>query len=185
VIPILLDPAFVRIGLAGRGALTLRRLGWFRALGVEPAVFSDAPDPELAAAAPGFAPRLPTDADLADLQALWAADLTPAESADLAARARARRVLVNLEDDLPHCDFHTPAVVRRGRLVAAVGTGGASPAAARAARERIEAALPEAWAEALDAIAAAREALRANGAGPAELAADARARLIAAGLIPR
>jgi siroheme synthase-like protein len=49
---------------------------------------------------------------------------------------RARGVLVNVMDDIPHCDFAAPAVVRRGDLVIAISTGGRSPALAR--RLRIE-----------------------------------------------
>ncbi|HEY3129380.1 MAG TPA: bifunctional precorrin-2 dehydrogenase/sirohydrochlorin ferrochelatase [Acidobacteriota bacterium] len=42
--------------------------------------------------------------------------------------AKKRHCLVNLADDPPHCDFHLPAVVRRGNLALAVSTDGQSPA---------------------------------------------------------
>jgi uroporphyrin-III C-methyltransferase / precorrin-2 dehydrogenase / sirohydrochlorin ferrochelatase len=45
-------------------------------------------------------------------------------------------------DDLAHSTFIFPAIVDRGDLVVAVGTGGASPVVARRVRERIEAMLP-------------------------------------------
>jgi precorrin-2 dehydrogenase/sirohydrochlorin ferrochelatase len=90
--------------------------------------------------------------------------------------------LVNVEDVVPLCDFHTPAVVRRGKLTLAVGTGGASPAVARVARERLEAAFPPGWGEALDEIAEARARLRADGASFDTLSADARRRLSERGL---
>ena len=45
-------------------------------------------------------------------------------------------------DDLSHSTFIFPAIVDRGDVVVAVGTGGASPVVARRVRERIEAALP-------------------------------------------
>jgi precorrin-2 dehydrogenase/sirohydrochlorin ferrochelatase len=101
----------------------------------------------------------------------------------LAALCVSAGVLVNVEDVIALCDFHTPAVLRRGALTLAAGTGGASPAVARAARERLEDAFPEEWSHALDGIAKARAALRAQGAGPATLAADARARLAQHGLL--
>jgi precorrin-2 dehydrogenase/sirohydrochlorin ferrochelatase len=96
--------------------------------------------------------------------------------------ARSANVLVNVEDVLPLCDFHTPAVLRRGQLTLAAGTGGASPAVARAARERLEAAFPESWALALKEIAQSRAVLRQKGAGFDALVADARARLAEHGL---
>ncbi|MFZ5733231.1 MAG: siroheme synthase CysG [Pseudomonadota bacterium] len=60
----------------------------------------------------------------------------------VAARARAAGLPVNVMDDLQHSTFIFPAIVDRGDVVVAVGTGGASPVVARRVRERIEAALP-------------------------------------------
>jgi uroporphyrin-III C-methyltransferase/precorrin-2 dehydrogenase/sirohydrochlorin ferrochelatase len=45
-------------------------------------------------------------------------------------------------DDLSNSTFIFPAIVDRGDVVVAVGTGGASPVVARRVRERIEAMLP-------------------------------------------
>ncbi len=49
---------------------------------------------------------------------------------------------MNVMDDLAHSTFIFPAIVDRGDVVVAVGTGGASPVVARRVRERIEAVLP-------------------------------------------
>ena len=45
----------------------------------------------------------------------------------IAADARTAGVLVNVMDDVPNCDFAAPAIVRRGDLLIAVGTGGRAP----------------------------------------------------------
>ena len=60
----------------------------------------------------------------------------------MSARAKAVGLPVNVMDDLSHSTFIFPAIVDRGDVVVAVGTGGASPVVARRVRERIEAALP-------------------------------------------
>lgn len=60
-----------------------------------------------------------------------------------AAAARAARVLVNVVDKPAMCDFNTPAVIDRGEVVAAVGTGGSAPVLATMLRNDIEAQVPE------------------------------------------
>jgi precorrin-2 dehydrogenase / sirohydrochlorin ferrochelatase len=184
MIPLYLDPARARVALIGRGALAVRRLRWLREAGAEPDIWSDAPSVDLAqAAGAALKQGLPSLADLARHHAVWIADLGRDEADAIAVTAASVNVLVNVEDVKALCDFHTPAVVRRGQLTLAAGTGGASPAVARAARERLEEAFPEEWAHALDVIAKARAALRAEGADFDALVTDARARLADHGLI--
>jgi uroporphyrin-III C-methyltransferase / precorrin-2 dehydrogenase / sirohydrochlorin ferrochelatase len=60
----------------------------------------------------------------------------------MSVRARAAGMPVNVMDDVAHSTFIFPAIVDRGDVVVAVGTGGASPVVARRVRERIEAMLP-------------------------------------------
>ncbi|WP_025033988.1 siroheme synthase CysG [Bradyrhizobium sp. DOA9] len=60
----------------------------------------------------------------------------------MSARAKAAGLPVNVMDDLEHSSFIFPAIVDRGDVVVAVGTGGSSPVVARRVREKIEALLP-------------------------------------------
>jgi len=60
-----------------------------------------------------------------------------------AAAARAAHVPVNVVDRPQLCDFTTPAVIDRGEVVAAIGTGGASPMLATLLRHDIETRVPE------------------------------------------
>ncbi len=58
------------------------------------------------------------------------------------ARAREAGLPVNVMDDLEHSTFIFPAIVDRGDVVVAIGTGGSSPVVARRVRETIETILP-------------------------------------------
>ena len=88
-----------------------------------------------------FADGDPLTADLSSIIAVLCAgagEIGPA----MAARAKALGLPVNVMDDPAHSTFIFPAIVDRGDVVVAVGTGGASPVVARRVRERIEAMLP-------------------------------------------
>jgi len=184
MIPIHLDPASAQVALIGRNGLALRRLTWLRAANATPDVWSDEPSAALVASAgAALTLRLPKPRELERYAAIWIADL-PLESArETASAARSAGVLVNVEDVTSLSDFHTPAVVHRGKLTLSAGTGGASPAVARAARERLEATFPEGWSDAIEDIAHARALLREQGASFDTLVADARGRLTSRGLI--
>ena len=90
-----------------------------------------------------------TGAAAADPAAYAGATLAFVASADeafataAAAAARAAHVPVNVVDRPQLCDFTTPAVIDRGEVVAAIGTGGASPMLATLLRHDIEQRVPE------------------------------------------
>jgi uroporphyrin-III C-methyltransferase/precorrin-2 dehydrogenase/sirohydrochlorin ferrochelatase len=60
----------------------------------------------------------------------------------VAAVARRRGIPVNVMDEAEHSTFILPAIVDRGDVVVAIGSGGAAPVLARRLRERIEAVVP-------------------------------------------
>jgi siroheme synthase-like protein len=74
--------------------------------------------------------------------------------------AKQRRIPVNVVDDPENCDFIFPSVVRRGRMVVGVSTGGAGPRVAVRLRKQIEEMLPGDIEEILDILA--RERIRAK-----------------------
>ena len=59
------------------------------------------------------------------------------------AAARSAGAPLNVVDAPELSDFHTPAIIDRGQVVAAIGTAGASPLLASLLRTRIEAQIPE------------------------------------------
>lgn len=59
-----------------------------------------------------------------------------------ASAARAARALVNVVDRPDLSDFHTPALVDRGEVVAAIGTAGSAPMLASLLRSDLEARIP-------------------------------------------
>jgi precorrin-2 dehydrogenase / sirohydrochlorin ferrochelatase len=97
----------------------------------------------------------PQDLDGAFLCVAASAD--PAVRAAVYRAARERGVLTNVMDDVAHCDFAAPAIVRRGDLTIAVATGGRSPALARRLRETFDRDFGPEWAEALDILGAVRD----------------------------
>src|ERR1700704_1456981 len=88
-----------------------------------------------------FAKGDPLTADLGGVIAILSAGAGDIGVA-MSARAKAVGLPVNVMDDLVHSTFIFPAIVDRGDVVVAVGTGGASPVVARRVRESIEAMLP-------------------------------------------
>jgi precorrin-2 dehydrogenase/sirohydrochlorin ferrochelatase len=95
--------------------------------------------------------------DLAGAFLVIAHDPDAAVRARIATAARDSGALVNVVDDIPRCDWAAPAVVRRGELLLAIGTGGASPALAKKMRQRLEAQYGAEWAEALRVLREVRE----------------------------
>ncbi|MDR3515807.1 MAG: NAD(P)-dependent oxidoreductase [Azospirillaceae bacterium] len=172
LIPISIDLIRVPTGIVGNGATALRRFQQVAQAGATALVFATAPEADLATAAgPWLRRREPGDGDLDGLRLLYITGLDPAAAARLAAHARDRGLLVNVEDVPTLCDFHSAAVVRRGDMVIAISTGGRSPGLAARLRRYLEAAIPADWARHLDEAAALRRLWRAGGANMATVAA--------------
>jgi precorrin-2 dehydrogenase/sirohydrochlorin ferrochelatase len=165
-VPLALDLALLPTAVIGGGPALMKRLGLLDAERVPGlTVYAPEPDAALASQAGGrLVPRLPTTAEIAALRVLFVAGLPISQSAELAGIARDHRVLVNVEDVLPFCDFHVPAILRRGDLAVSISTGGASPTLSRRLKAYLSAMLPPAWAERTARIAVMRETMRADGA---------------------
>ena len=160
MLPILLTKT-TRIGLAGQGDGLGRRASLLVEAGVNPVLLaSDAEDEALAG-----------------LRLLFVAGLPESEARSLATKARAKGVLVNVEDVPDLCDFHVPAIVRRGDLVLSVSTGGRVPGLARRLRESLERQFGPEWSNRLDELSDARESWRAAGLAPQDVSKRTRERI--------
>jgi precorrin-2 dehydrogenase/sirohydrochlorin ferrochelatase len=79
---------------------------------------------------------------------------------------RAARILINVVDVPPLCDFHVPSVVRRGDVVIAIGTGGKAPAMSRRIRKRIQAAVGPEYGALLEIMGELRAGVQERFATP-------------------
>jgi siroheme synthase-like protein len=105
------------------------------------------------------------EGDLEGCEVAVAATDDRAANADVAAEGRSAsgRIWVNAVDDPPNCDFILPSVIRRGDIVIAASTGGASPALARRLREELEAFLSEDYGPLAELLQDVRQELRSRG----------------------
>ena len=101
---------------------------------------------------------------------VFIADFDDFISGQLYDQAKLAGCLVNVEDKKQYCDFHVPAMVRRGELLLTISTGGGSPRLARRLRMMLETLFPESWADNLKLIANKRDEWKASGASFAQLA---------------
>lgn len=83
------------------------------------------------------------------------------ENRRIASLCAARGIFVNAVDDRAACSFLFPALVQRGELSIGISTGGASPSAAKALKNDIEALLPENMEELLAFLDSVRPAVKA------------------------
>jgi uroporphyrin-III C-methyltransferase / precorrin-2 dehydrogenase / sirohydrochlorin ferrochelatase len=146
-LPVFLDTAAGVVVIVGAGEPALGKLRLLRAAGAHVRWFLGAADvaKEMPALS-GVSPREiiladPLKADWGDAVAVISAAGDPLD-AQIAARARRLRIPVNVVDRPELSSFIFPAIVDRGEVVVAIGTGGASPVLARRLRELIEALLP-------------------------------------------
>ena len=159
MLPIILTANSAAIGLAGQGEGLKRRHALLTEAGVVPV-------------------SVTPDAALDGLKLLFVAGLDADGSEVLAMRARRAGILVNVEDVPALCDFHVPAILRRGELMFGVSTGGRAPALASRLRQWLGERFGPEWTAYTADLGAARENWRRDGIPAAEIAARTR-RLVA------
>ena len=161
--PVLLELAGRRVVVVGEFAVEAGKVEGLLVAGAEVTVVAKGPaaaldrlerDPRVTVHRRGYA----GPADLAGAVLCVASAAEPRVRDTIAADARAAGVLVNVMDDVPNCDFAAPAIVRRGDLVIAVGTGGRAPALASRLRAELAERFGPEWTELLDLVGQVRTA---------------------------
>lgn len=104
--------------------------------------------------------------DLAGYQLAFVATDDAGVSEAVSREGRGRGVWVNAADDLAHCDFILPSVLRRGELAVAVATGGSSPALSRVIREELEGYFTEEYATLAAIVGKVRRELKGHSFVP-------------------
>jgi precorrin-2 dehydrogenase / sirohydrochlorin ferrochelatase len=168
LLPIILKPGETQVGLIGQGEALLRRQKLLAEARFRPLLLG--PDVEAA--------------DFEGLTALFVCGHPDDISARLAAAARSHGLLVNVEDRPELCDFHVPAVVRRGDLLISISTGGKSPGLAKLVRQWIEQRLGPEWSNYLREAGALRAQWRVSGLPPGEVSQKTAALAGARGWLP-
>jgi siroheme synthase-like protein len=161
--PVLLELGGRRAVVVGELAVEAGKAEGLLAAGAEVTVVAKGPEAALARleAEPGVTVHRrgydgPADLSGAFLCVAGAAE--PGLRAAIARDARAAGVLVNVMDDVPNCDFAAPAIVRRGDLVVAIGTGGRAPALASRLRAELGERFGPEWTELVDLVGRVRSA---------------------------
>jgi precorrin-2 dehydrogenase/sirohydrochlorin ferrochelatase len=159
--PVLLELAGRRAVVIGEFAVEAGKVEGLLAAGAEVTVVAKGPeaaldrlegDPRVVVHRRGYG----GSDDLAGAVVCVASAAEPAVRDAIAADARAAGVLVNVMDDVPNCDFAAPAIVRRGELVIAIGTGGRAPALASRLRAELADRFGPEWTELMDVVGRVR-----------------------------
>jgi uroporphyrin-III C-methyltransferase / precorrin-2 dehydrogenase / sirohydrochlorin ferrochelatase len=166
-LPVFLDLKAGPVLLVGAGELARAKLRVLAAAGAQIRWYATDGHHELSGLEADDAARIelmtgdPLAADLSGIIAILCAGAGDVGVA-MSVKAKAVGLPVNVMDDLAHSTFIFPAIVDRGDVVVAVGTGGASPVVARRVRERIEAMLPARIGDLASFIGGFRKSLHAR-----------------------
>ena len=157
MLPISLDPQYVRALVSGQGPATTNRLKMLEAAGVKSVKHIISP---------------PIEDDLIGVNIVYVADFDDDVSAKIAELVSSKNILLNIEDKKRFCDFHVPAMVRRGGLLLTIATSGKSLRIARRVRKVLEEIFDDTWSENLDIIGKEREKWKKEGKSFSELAEE-------------
>lgn len=159
MLPIILTAQTRRVGLIAKGDALERRRALLVQAGVQPTLLCADAD----------------DAALARLRVLFVAGMDASISESLFKKTRNLGVLLNVEDAPEFCDFHVPAILRRGDLLLTASTGGQAPGLSRQLREWLAGHFGPEWSDRLAHVHKARQDWRADSLAAAQVSERTRA----------
>ena len=172
LLPIFVNGHGLRALVVGGGPVASAKVGQLLDAGLHVTVVSPELGPALAMlAAAGeisWEARAHDPADLDGRDLVICATDDAALNGEIAAAARARRILVNVVDTPDECTFYLSAVLERGAIKIAVSTDGGSPAFARRLRAEIAEIITPEHEILLDALAELRPEVQRRLPGPHE-----------------
>jgi len=141
MLPVMVDVASAPVAVIGNGFSAALRLRTLLASGAgNITTFATDPEPDVLALCPdGFESRWPAAEELAEGQfkIVYLCDVEEALTLELHAAAHRGGALVNTHDRKDLCDFHMPAILRRGDLQVTVSTNGQVAGLARILRDEL------------------------------------------------
>ena len=150
--------------VVGGGEIAARKAAVLRSFGAEVTVVA----PEMNGRDARWVQRGFEDRDVEGQTLVVAATDDVALNRHVSELCKARGIPVNVVDDPKNCTFVFPAIFRKGPIVAAVSSGGASPVAAKLVRDRIGRLVPDEFAAAVADQGARREELKRKYPDPQE-----------------
>lgn len=148
--PIVLNFAKIKMALIGNGPTTERRRKSLEDAGIKNFVHIPLPLPGGRNIFEGF-------------DIVFIADFDYETSKMIREQVKTAGALVNVEDKTELCDFHVPAIVRRGDLLITASTGAKSPRLTKRLKAYLEEIFGKEWKERVELLAKEREKWKKEG----------------------
>lgn len=162
MLPLMLNVTQTPIAVIGNGFATIQRLNTLKASGAQN-ITTFATDPEIGVVklcSARLHNRLPTQDDfrLGHFRIVYICDIAEADTLNIIGWAHDAGGFVNVHDRQDLCDFHMPAILRRGHLQVTVSTDGKVAGLSRILRDFLKANIfgPE-WAARVNDLGARRD----------------------------
>lgn len=148
MLPIILNPHHIKALVIGKGAATSRRLEMLESAGVKNVKYFES---------------IPLEDEFDGINIVYVADFDDEISERIYQIAFKKKLLINTEDKIKFCNFHAPAIVRRGNLLLTVSTAGKGPRLARRIKRILENMFSEEWKENLKYLSQVRDNYKLQG----------------------